>query len=805
MPEALRGRRLSVAKEDRHMRGIFRAWLRLSSGAFAGLLGQDYLITMRKFLLLLVMQMLSVPLHAAVESGVWYDRTHDGHGLDLHRAGPLLFGTFYTYDARNAVDWLWLQSTDFDSPSSTLARFRRTPNGMVGTPVGQIALTPVTSCPDGFARPDARALLRMDFTLDGRAATWCIEPLLPPTSAPMAVLSGSWYAPDDSGWGLMNHQFVGADGSAQSFRIIYFYDAAGDPRWAFASGSGDALSQTQTYYTPYVECTDCPSGPFLTTPIGTATLNLSAPLPNAVSAGNHVRIDLNFEGSRFARDATLALLSTPLRVSGAAATREGPIVGKVLDADVEAFHNLPFAQPPVAQLRWRAPQPPLLRTHLRDARTLGPACPQGMGAQLMAEDCLQLNVWRPRTPGPHPVMVWVHGGGFINGSAVQTDGRLVYDGAAFARQGVVFVSLNYRLGTLGFLAQRDLINEAADHPQTGNYGLLDQIAALAWVQNNIASFGGDPARVTLFGESAGGQSGCALLSAPAARGLFERVIVQSGNCEWDPPTLSEGLAQGDRISSALGCSSATDRRACLRALSAEQVLALVPGVVDPGQFLDGERFGPLVDGFVLPQAPGRAIAAGNAAPVPLVIGVTDDETTSLVAASWLPATVAAYEAAIRARFPSIANELLQVYLAAHYPTPQRAYQDLLDDLLFTCAARRTAADHAAQGNPVFHYVLTEILSDPAFAPLESFHGLDVYLLFYDLSQAPLATRTLGERMQRIWVDFAYGREPGSSDAFVWPRYQAPMRQSLEINNNLMSLFNDYRGGQCEFWNRFVML
>ncbi len=165
------------------------------------------------------------------------------------------------------------------------------------------------------------------------------------------------------------------------------------------------------------------------------------------------------------RDASLALLSTPTRVSGAAATLEGPIAGRVLNEDIEAFLNVPFAQPPVADLRWRAPQAPPVRTRLRDARVLGPACPQG-GAAFVSEDCLQLNIWRPSTPGPHPVMVWIHGGGFINGSAVQTDGPLVYDGAAFARQGVVFVSLKYRLGALGFLAQRDLINESAEHPQT---------------------------------------------------------------------------------------------------------------------------------------------------------------------------------------------------------------------------------------------------------------------------------------------------------------------------------------------------
>jgi para-nitrobenzyl esterase len=403
-------------------------------------------------------------------------------------------------------------------------------------------------------------------------------------------------------------------------------------------------------------------------------------------------------------------------------------------------------------------------------------------------------------------MLWIHGGGMVAGSAVQSsNGRLVYDGAAFARQGMVLVSINYRLGSLGFLAQRDLIGEAADHPQTGNYGLLDQIAALRWVADNIANFGGDPAQVTIFGESAGGVSSCALLAAPAARGLFARAIVQSGNCSWAPRDLATGLVQGERVTAAAGCATAVDRRACLRALSATQLLDAVPPVIDPANMLDGESFGLVVDGFVLDQAPGPAIAAGNAAPAPLLIGVNDDETTTLVPASMLPASVAGYEAAIRARFPAIATEVLQRYPAVQYATPQRAYQDLLDDLLFTCAARRAAADHAARGNPVFHYALTEILPDPGLAALESFHGLDVVLLFGDLTPATPAVRALGARMQRAWIDFAHGREPGSSDSIAWPRYQLPARKSLEFNSAGVPLINDYRGEQCAFWNRYVVL
>lgn len=481
---------------------------------------------MPRFPLFVALLGASLSAGAAVESGLWYDRTRDGHGLDLHRQGSVLFGTFYTYDARNAVEWLWIQTQDTDAPVSALSRFTRDVAGQVsGTEVGSISLTPVSACPDGIARPGARTLLRMDFVLDERPATWCVEPLLPTLRPPMALLSGAWYDPADPGWGLMTHAYSGSDGGTQTFRIVYFHDRAGRPRWAFSVTPGDALTQSQTFYTPYVECTDCSLSPPLTIPIGTATSTLSEPLAQADRDRNHIELSLAFEGELpFVKSAPLAMLSNPLRVPGAAATAQGPVAGAVVaSTGVERYMNIPYAQPPLGDLRWRAPQPAVLRSHLASAHLPGVECPQpDPGEEAQSEDCLQLNVWRPSTPGPHPVMVWIHGGGLTNGSSVQRDNDgLLYDGNYYAQRGIVFVSINYRLGLLGFLAQRDFVGEAVDHPQTGNYGLQDQVAALQWVQRNITSFGGDPARVTIFGESAGGVSACALMSAPSARGLFQ--------------------------------------------------------------------------------------------------------------------------------------------------------------------------------------------------------------------------------------------------------------------------------------------
>lgn len=764
----------------------------------------------RSFLLALLLGA-SLPAAATIESGLWYDRTHDGHGLDLHRQGPVLFGTFYTYDARNAVEWLWIQTQDSAAPVSTLSRFTRNAAGQVsGSEVGSISLTPVSACPDGFPRPGARALLRMDFVVDERPATWCMEPLLPSPRPPMALLSGAWYDPADPGWGLMTHAYSDANGVTQTFRIAYFHDRSGHPRWAFSLSPGDALTQVQTFYTPYVECTHCSLSPPLTIAVGNATLTLSEPLVAADRSRNRIELSLAFEGEPpFVKSAPLAILSDRLRIPGAAATAQGPVAGAVVaSTGVERFMNIPYAQAPLAGLRWRAPQAAPLRSHLASAHLPGVECPQlDPGEEAQSEDCLQLNVWRPPTPGPHPVMVWIHGGGLTIGSAVQRDADgLLYDGDYYARRGIVFVSINYRLGLLGFLAQRDFVAEAPDHPQAGNYGLMDQVAALQWVQRNIASFGGDPARVTIFGESAGGVSTCALMSAPSARGLFHRAIVQSGNCLWSAPSLATGLQQGDRVTAATQCSSAADRRACLRAMTPAQLMAAVPPVVDPAGFSSGESFGLVVDGHVLAESPGRSLANGNAAPVPLIIGVNDDETTTLVPAITLPATAAGYEAAIRARFPAIADAVLQQYPASAYASPQRAYQDLLDDLLFTCAARRAAADHADRGHPTYHYVLTEILPQPGLSALETFHGLDIALLFGPRAGAEWSEQALAERMQRTWVDFASGIElPGSSDFIIWPRYRRETRRSIEFNGAGVVPMEDYRRNQCEFWNRFLTL
>ena len=771
-------------------------------------------MTSTRLICVAALLLLALPVNAQqIEAGLWYDRTHFGHGLDLHRAGDTLFGTLYTYDPTGAPRWLWIQTEDIAAPSGDLTRYNRLADGSLTTTIeASIALTPVSECPDGVARVGARALLRMDFALEGRPLVWCIEPLLPPTSVAETALSGAWYRPDEPGWGLFTHAWMGNNGSSLSYRTIYFHDADGDPRWAFAQDSITGSTQAQLYYTPYAECFTCSPSPPLTISIGAAELTLTTPDSVPDYSRNRINLSLSVDGDPpFERDVALALLSDPRLAAGAAATAQGPIAGVTLEGGIETFRNIPFAQPPVGELRWRAPQPPVVRTQALSATEFGAGCPQPPGAGFFAaapatqsEDCLQLNIWRPSAPGPHPVMVWIHGGGLTQGSAVQLNGgQPSYDGARFAELGVVLVSINYRLGPLGYLAQRDLVGEAEDHRQSGNYGLLDQIRALEWVQENIVYFGGNPDQVTIFGESAGGLSVCALLAAPAAQGLYTRAISQSGGCPNQARSLNLGLQQGDRVTAALRCDSASDRLACLRAVDSQSLLDATQPVISTGIGADGESFGLITDGFVLPLSPGPALAFGSAAQVPLIIGVNDDEQTTLTPASVLPSTVSGYEAAITAAFPQIGVQVLQRYPAAAYPTPQAAYQDLLDDVRFVCANRRAAADHATAGNPVYAYVLTEILPD--LASLESFHGLDVVLQFANRTNAQSEEIRIRERIRGAWVDFAHGLAPGSSEGLGWPLYDADQRLALELNSNSTAVLTDYRREYCEFWNRFVAL
>ena len=319
-------------------------------------------------------------------------------------------------------------------------------------------------------------------------------------------------------------------------------------------------------------------------------------------------------------------LSNPAGAAPVKATIDtGVLAGDAADG-VAAFKAIPFAAPPVGALRWAPPAPTATWTGARPAIAYGPACPQTMrpngpnggGASgPTSEDCLSLNVFAPERAKHAPVMVWIYGGANIYGSNAVTS----YDGSAFARDGVILVSVNYRLGALGFFAHPALTAAARPGEPLGNYALMDQIAALKWVQRNIKAFGGDPGNVTVFGESAGGIDALALMSTPSAHGLFAKAIIESG-AGWDKRvSLADAEAAGRTLGAGLAGPNATLEQ--LRALPADAIVKA-----------DG-RYGPIVDGRLMPESTTEAFARGHAVDVPLIIGSNSFEA-SLMSAFGIP-------------------------------------------------------------------------------------------------------------------------------------------------------------------------
>ena len=433
-------------------------------------------------------------------------------------------------------------------------------------------------------------------------------------------------------------------------------------------------------------------------------------------------------------------------------TAAGPVRGVTHDG-VQSWRGVPYAAPPVGDLRWSAPQPVEPWTDVLDGSDYGPVCLHGpttnMSIALMevgrsSEDCLTLNVHRPADADPDdplPVMVWIHGGGFVFGSGSEA----VYNSPELVRRGIVLVTLNYRLGRLGFLAHPELQDDAS---RVGNYGLLDQVAALEWVQQNIASFGGDPGNVTVFGESAGGMSVNALMTMPSADGLFERAISQSGfgrepGVPWEAATPRRHGSPSNR-------SQASDPSASeLRALDAAQVMAVPPSTVPTGQI-------PFVD-EVVPASVVDAFGAGTEADVPYLAGTTDLEVAADFDISDMTAA--------RAARSLLVDQSRPVAVEA-YGSEQELELHATSDALFTEPARHLAQEHAPEA-PTYLYRFTvapdTVLAAGGGAP----HTAELAFVFDDVRRqgTPVANaEALADQVADLWVDFATDGEPDG-----WPR------------------------------------
>ena len=479
-------------------------------------------------------------------------------------------------------------------------------------------------------------------------------------------------------------------------------------------------------------------------------------------------------------------------------TDTGKVKG-TLKTGYREFLGIPYAQPPVGDLRWKAPQPAKAWTTALATTKLGPSCPQipvvGLGVPNdYAEDCLTLNVWTPH-PAPAkaaPVMVWIHGGGFIMGGAAAA----TYDGGKIAtRTGTVLVSLNYRLGPLGFLAHSSL------GEGSGNFGILDQQAALQWVQKNIAAFGGDPKNVTIFGESAGSISVGVHQGSPGSKGLFHRAVMESGGLGETLTTKTKAETQGKELVTKLSCAAASDPLKCLRGKKADDVVNALP--LKKGFFFGaGASWGPTIDGKVLPDQPMKMVQDGKANKVPVMLGTNQDEgTLFLFLAGLMGLTSAQYTATVTLIFGLKTADVLKEYPVASYTSPALALADLLADLAFICPTRRSARALTAAGQSAYVYHFTVKPSFSLLAWLGAYHSAEIPFVFGNATKFTKEEEALSGKMMGFWTTFASSGDPNDpKSSTLWPKYDKTSDQHQVLGLKL-STGKELKQKKCEFWDK----
>ncbi len=502
----------------------------------------------------------------------------------------------------------------------------------------------------------------------------------------------------------------------------------------------------------------------------------------------------------------LVQLLCPASARGAetVATAAGPVSGRT-ENGIRIFLGIPYAAPPVGSLRWQPPLEPTIWKDVRISTSFGHACPQPVRQEGgdYSEDCLYLNVWTPQIKSGEklPVMVWIHGGGFNFGSSAMPE----YDGKNMAGKGVVVVSLNYRLGPLGFLAHPDLSKESRTGT-SGNYGLLDQIAALKWVRENISSFGGDREKVTIFGQSAGSRSVSLLMISPLSKGLFHRAIAQSGGpiigSEYLSPNFNgdqdNALRMGGLLAERLGCDGKTDIPACMRAKTADAVIkaaACRTDIFDDG----GIFFAPVLDGEVLPRNPRAAFLAGKQHGVPLISGSTLNEgAVYLSAYKNLPE--AKYEAFLKTHFGKDYKQALELF-----PTDKSGTTAALDRLI-TVAANAHPARFIAGANEKSKAYLFQFTRRPGTAKgrqLGVFHGADLAYVFGNMKAEEGYVRddfSLSEAMMAYWVNFARTGDPNGKGLPVRPTYDAASDENIEFGDTI-GVRKGLFAKECEFMEK----
>ncbi len=478
----------------------------------------------------------------------------------------------------------------------------------------------------------------------------------------------------------------------------------------------------------------------------------------------------------------------------------GGAVRGLATGTVNEFLGIPYAAPPVGALRWRPPRPAARWSGVRDATQFGPHCPQlasPFGQASTSENCLFLNVFTPRWQQGrrhNPVMVWIHGGALFTGESDD------YLPTKLVQDGVTVVTINYRLGALGFLAHPALADAQG---QSGDYGLMDQQAALRWVRHNIASFGGDPHNVTLFGESAGGLSTLSQVASPQARGLFEKAIVESGSYNLMQASLSSAESASEAFATKAGCANQT--AACLRSLPVSTILANE----------DATGYTPNINSEVLPESLGTAFATGNFNRVPIINGTNRDEWRLFVALSELegnPVTAANYQSMISSTLgvPSAAAAAIAAeYPLSAFPSPSVALGAVGTDAIFACPAL-TIDQSVSHFVPTFAYEFNDENAPEDFLPPVSFpygaaHASEIqYLMDLPTVAFPgtlsAAQQQLATTMKGHWTNFAKRGFPSSFGSPFWPpfhdgthRMQSLIPPAPQTETDFATTHN------CAFW------
>ena len=499
-----------------------------------------------------------------------------------------------------------------------------------------------------------------------------------------------------------------------------------------------------------------------------------------------------------------SLLALVLFVSQAVAARasdqvtipDGTLQGStVAGTNVRAFLGIPFAAPPVGELRWQPPQPVHPWHGVRKAVAFGPRCMQRNVYSDMvfrdkgpSEDCLYLNVWTPaQSASEHlPVMFWIYGGGFQAGATSEPR----QEGMNLAKKGVVVVSCNYRLAIFGFLAYPGLAKESPHHA-SGNYGLMDQIAALRWVRKNISAFGGDPHNVTIFGESAGSWSVSQLMASPLAKGLFQKAIGESGGSFGAGPQLhsAPSLAQSEKSGQKFARSIGADSLAALRAIPADKLL----------QESAKGHFWPNIDGYVLPQSVYRIFAEGQQSHVPLLAGWNKDETMGNLYSKKNPPTANNLIKEIKKRFGPEAKQAMKFYPHATQAEVRQSTETLASDFFTVYVTWKWLEMANKTGDsPVYHYIFTRTPPEPLsntddgvpLVKLGARHSAEIPYVFGVLHWKKIPWQPVdfkvSDAMMTYWSNFAKTGNPNGNGLPHWPRYTAPEWEAMHLGKEIQA-------------------